>query len=216
LERQRWLESNSSGPGERLYKLTATGRLHALGGRDPVERWTRRWDGHWRLVLFDVPVEHNSLRNKLRRILHSRGFGFFQRSVWVTPDPVEELRLTLAGATPDVGSLVIMEARPCAGETDEQIVAGAWDFADINRHYETYQEVLAQCPNGSRGNIEQLRGWCAQERQAWLAALEHDPLLPECLLPKGYLGRQVWQQRLKVMREAAESLRSVQVTRTIA
>src|SRR6266513_1066496 len=46
-------------PDDRLYRLTAQGRLHALGGRDPQEQWARPWDGRWRLVLFDVPTGQN-------------------------------------------------------------------------------------------------------------------------------------------------------------
>jgi len=33
-------------------------------------------------------------------------------------------------------------ARPAAGETDEEIVAGAWDFALTNRRYEKYLAIL--------------------------------------------------------------------------
>src|SRR6266496_3474214 len=60
LERQKLLESLTVGHDqshqlERVRRLTETGRLHALGGRDPDAWWRRRWDGHWRLVLFDVP-----------------------------------------------------------------------------------------------------------------------------------------------------------------
>ena len=32
------------------------GTAARLGGRDPQARWSREWDGRWRLVLFDVPT----------------------------------------------------------------------------------------------------------------------------------------------------------------
>ena len=41
----------------------------------------------------------------------------------------------LSGHRVNVESLILLEARPYAGETDEEIVAGAWDFAEINRRY---------------------------------------------------------------------------------
>src|SRR5438552_1513378 len=53
LEKQRLLERRTK--KDRLYRLTAEGRLRALGGRDPQIEWARRWDGRWRLVCFDVP-----------------------------------------------------------------------------------------------------------------------------------------------------------------
>src|SRR5258708_7330319 len=52
MEKQQLIDSNFNAGGDRLFRLTAQGRLRALGGRDPEERWARRWDGHWRLVLF--------------------------------------------------------------------------------------------------------------------------------------------------------------------
>src|SRR2546428_9700030 len=59
LEQQQLLERDASASDNRLYRLSAQGRLHALGGRDPKERWARPWDGQWRLVLFDVATGQN-------------------------------------------------------------------------------------------------------------------------------------------------------------
>src|ERR1017187_8570810 len=50
LEQQQLIERDSNSPDDRLYRLSAQGRLHVLGGRDPEERWARPWDGQWRLV----------------------------------------------------------------------------------------------------------------------------------------------------------------------
>ena len=45
-------------------------------------------------------------------------------------------------------SLILLEARPCAGESDAEIVAGAWDFERINR-YARHLKVLAERPGGA-------------------------------------------------------------------
>jgi hypothetical protein len=135
LEKESLLEARGDSPDERVFRLTDRGRLCALGGRDPWERWSRGWDGRWRMVLFDVPVARDSHRRRLRRYLHERGFGCLQGSVWVTPDPLTEEKKILVGARIDVASLLLLEAQPCAGESDAEIVAGAWDFERINQHY---------------------------------------------------------------------------------
>src|SRR5207249_9957063 len=62
-----------------VYRLTWQGRLHALGGRDPQARWSREWDGRWRLILFDVPTAQNSHRTRLRRYLRDKCFGYLQK-----------------------------------------------------------------------------------------------------------------------------------------
>ncbi len=210
LEQNRLIEQDpAASPNNRLYRLTAQGRLHVLGGRDPQAQWSRYWDGHWRLVLYDVPSTQNTHRIRLRRYLLDKGFGYLQKSVWITPDSVEAERKIMAGGETHVGSLMLMTARPCAGETDEKIVAEAWDFEFINNQYEQYLKILAKRPGGNIRGTEagqRLQRWAAAERSAWLAAVQLDPMLPEKILPKGYLGKKAWQERTSVLPEIGRKL----------
>jgi DNA-binding transcriptional regulator PaaX len=216
LERQRLLESLTVGRDhsrrlERVLRLSGTGRLQALGGRDPETWWRRRWDGHWRLVLFDVPNTQAKLRNRLRTQLRRWGFGWLQNSVWISPDAVDLEKLALAGSRRDVESLIILEARPAGGESDQEIVAGAWDFEKINRLYSEHGRVLAARPTRAlhdQAEAEACRQWAGRERSAWLAAVTEDPLLPAALLPSSYLGRKAWQQRLTSLRSTAALMRA--------
>jgi phenylacetic acid degradation operon negative regulatory protein len=210
LEDRKLLERDFRAPDDRIFRLTWKGRLHALGGRDPQARWSREWDGRWRLVLFDVPTTQNTYRVRLRRYLRDQGFGYLQKSVWITPDPLETERQVLADGSVDVESLILLEARPCAGESDAEIVAGAWDFERINQRYTRHLEVLRQRPAGLLSNemaAKALLRWATTEREAWLEAVTNDPLLPERILPVDYLGRQAWQRRVKVLGEAGRQLR---------
>jgi phenylacetic acid degradation operon negative regulatory protein len=209
LKEQQLVERDHTVPNSRIYRLTRQGRLHALGGRDPQVRWSRKWDGRWRLVLFDLPTTQNSQRAQLLRYLHDKGFGYLQNSVWVTPDSLEEEKRLLVGSKVNVESLILLEARPCAGESDSEIVAGAWDFERINHRYARHLEILGERPGGALGNeaaAKALRVWAAAEREAWLDAVTQDPLLPERILPTGYLGQQAWRRRIKVLQEAGRQL----------
>jgi phenylacetic acid degradation operon negative regulatory protein len=211
LETQQLVERDPVALDDRTYRLTWQGRLHAMGGRDPRARWAREWDGRWRLVLFDVPITQNSHRKQLRRYLRDKGFGCLQNSVWITPDSLEEEKHVLAGGKINVESLILLEARPCAGESDAEIVAGACDFERINQRYAWHLKILGERPGGVLGNeavAKALRGWAAAEREAWLDAVTCDPLLPERILPPGYLGQKVWRRRIKVLREAGRQLRT--------
>lgn len=209
LERQRLLERDNSLPNDRLYRLTAAGRLHALGGRDPEKRWERSWDGKWRMVLFDVPTGQNAQRERLRRYLRAKCFGYLQNSVWITPDSLEEERKILGRGRIDVESLLLLEARPCAGESDSEIAAGAWDFENINRRYGRHLKVLEKRPTAALRNepaARALLSWAAAEREAWLEAVTNDPLLPARLLPADYLGRRAWLRRLEVLQHAGRQI----------
>ena len=183
---------------DRVCRLTEAGRRYVLGGRDPVKQWERGWDGKWRLVLFDIPVGRDAHRVRLRRYLRQNGFGYLQNSVWISPDPLANERTLIEGGKVSVESLILLEARPSGGETDEEIVDGAWDFAAINRRYVKYMEILEARPTDAlhaSGSAKTWRQWAGRERSAWLAAVMADPLLPKKLLPPGYMGRPAWRAR---------------------
>jgi len=215
LQEQQLLERDASTATDRLYRLTVQGRLHVLGGRDPEERWARRWDGQWRLVLFDVPTGQNAQRERLRRYLRDKGFGYLQNSAWITPDPLEEERQILGGGKINVESLLLLEARPCAGESDADIVAGAWDFERINRRYERHLKVLEERPRGVPRNdatAKALLRWATMEREGWLDAVTNDPLLPGRILPSDYLGQRAWRRRVEVLRDAGRQLHTFKLS----
>jgi len=210
LEECQLVESDSAS-ADRLYRLTRQGRLHALGGRDPQVQWARKWDGRWRLVLFDVPTTQNAYRDRLRYYLRNKGFGCLQKSMWVTPDPLKEEREVLGDGKINVESLILLEARPCAGESDTEIVAGAWNFERINRGYARHLKILGERPGGTLGSelaAKALLRWAAAEHKAWLDAVRSDPLLPQKILPVDYLGQQAWRRRVEVLQEAGRQLRT--------
>lgn len=218
LEKRKLLESVTTVPEtkshslERALRLTEAGRLQALGGRDPEARWNRDWDRHWRLVLFDIPNAQRLIRDSLRQVLQGMGFGWLQNSVWISPDPLPNTSSVLQNAKVDVESLVLLQARTCGGETDQQIVAGAWDFQKINHLYTRHMKVLAERPGKplqDEAAAKQFREWAARERSAWMEAVSYDPLLPTALLPSHYLGRTAWRKRLEAMHMAAEQMRSI-------
>jgi DNA-binding transcriptional regulator PaaX len=210
LERKKLLEQNpqlSHLPArQREYRLTEQGRLSALGGRDPVTAWNRSWDGLWRLVVFDVPDTQSAARIRLWRFLRERHFGFLQKSVWITPDPVTE-SLTAWDQGRNVDTLVILEAHPCRHVSAETMVMGAWDFDRINRCYTKCLHILQQPPETSAPAPKSAglwRRWAQMERTAWWTAVSLDPLLPNGLLPKAYLGKQVWVRRQEAFAQAMQ------------
>jgi phenylacetic acid degradation operon negative regulatory protein len=207
LEKKRLLEKRAG--SDRVYRLTAQGRVHALGGRDPEERWGRFWDGQWRLVCFDIPTTENSQRRKLRHYLRSKGFGYLQNSVWISPDSLDDEVRRFRFAQINAESLIMFEARACGGESDADIVAAAWDFGYINQLYERHLKLLNSHPRHDltkRVHVQSLRSWAETERISWRQAINSDPLLPGRLLPIGYLGRRAWRRRVQVLARIRRSL----------
>ncbi|MDO8543309.1 MAG: PaaX family transcriptional regulator C-terminal domain-containing protein [Opitutaceae bacterium] len=199
----------SATSGERVVRLTNAGRKAALAGVDPKEQWTRRWDGRWRLVMFDVPEHENRRRVELRRALRVLRFGYLQNSVWISPRPMDQIRRQLRDAEINPESLVLFEGRPAGGESDQDLVCGAWDFPALQALYDDWSRVADGAPNPKAGRpqlAQDVRAWAARERSAWAAIANRDPFLPEALLPTGYAGREVWRRRVDLLRALGQSL----------
>src|SRR3989344_1607077 len=73
--------------GERFAALMHEGKL--------TPKKSRRWDGKWRLLIFDIPERRRGTREKIRATLITLGFIRLQDSVWVYPYDCEDLILIL-------------------------------------------------------------------------------------------------------------------------
>jgi DNA-binding transcriptional regulator PaaX len=148
--------------------------------------------------MFDLPARSHQLRVKLWRWLRSQRFGLLQRSLWITPDPINEALLPLSRQKLMPKTAVVVEGQPVAPASNADFVKTAWDFAAIN---EGYRAALDQAAHGLKlaakpdTKSSELRQWLALERAAWVKAVGQDPLLPEALLPSGYLGSEAWARR---------------------
>ena len=177
----------------RIVRLTEKGRRLVAGERDPLKYWSTDWDGIWRMVLFDVPEERRKLRSQLRYRLKEMHFGWLQKSVWISPRPMERMTRFLKRTEWEPESLTLMESRLVEGEDARKVAAKAWDFSEVNEGYERYGEFL----NGwsKQRSEDSLDRRLAEEKALWDAALRRDPLLPSALLPKGYKGKRTFNRR---------------------
>lgn len=202
LEQRQLIETRTEPDEKRLLRLTQAGRTAFFGNRDPREHWDRQWDGQWRMIMFDLRLDQNTERQRLRRYLHSRGFGVLQKSVWVTPHPLADEAKLLAETKVNAKSMIFLHARPAAGETDEEIVTTTWDFDQINGRWKGYLDHLETLPRTSlqsERDTQAFYDWTVQERQQWQRAIAPDPLLPKPICPPGYLGEKAWTLRQKAM-----------------
>lgn len=64
------------------YRLTDQGKQKVVWESIKIE--DGKWDGKWRLIIFDIPEKRRQARNLLRNSLKKWGFVHWQQSVWVT------------------------------------------------------------------------------------------------------------------------------------
>ncbi len=88
-------------------RLTPKGsqRLLLLQAKEQRQK-KPRWDGKWRVLVFDIPEYRRSVREKMRRTLTAIGFARLQDSVWIYPYDCEDL-ITLLKADFKIGRDVL-------------------------------------------------------------------------------------------------------------
>ena len=94
--------------GRNLPRLTQEGEREAR--RIAVEEFKikrpMRWDGKWRVIIFDIQERRKNLREHVRRLVSRMGFFRLQDSVWVFPYDCEEI-ITLLKLDLKIGSELI-------------------------------------------------------------------------------------------------------------
>ncbi|MDP3794314.1 MAG: hypothetical protein Q8R13_00075 [bacterium] len=92
LQRRELVDFQEEGNGEVKIVLTQAGREKIL--RYNLDKITltapKRWDGKWRLIMFDIPQGQRMARDAFRRKLQELKFYAIQKSVYITPYPCEE------------------------------------------------------------------------------------------------------------------------------
>ena len=79
-----WIDED----GKRFLRITEKGKREFTFEQAKVAllvRKKKRWDGRWRMVVFDVPERRRFVRFRLRSVMREIGFVRLQNSAWVYP-----------------------------------------------------------------------------------------------------------------------------------
>lgn len=92
MKRQKLIEYVADKDGKTIVKITKKGkiRLRAFDIELMKIDKPKRWDGKWRLVMFDIPMRFTRGREALRYHLKDLNFFQFQKSAWIYPYPCED------------------------------------------------------------------------------------------------------------------------------
>src|SRR3989338_8711457 len=83
-----WVEKD----GKKYLRLTDAGRkaLAFKQSKVALKNQKKKWDGRWRMVIFDIPERRRRVRIRLRAFMSEIGFVRLQDSVWVYPYDCED------------------------------------------------------------------------------------------------------------------------------
>jgi len=91
LKKSRLVIVQEKEDGKFLVQLTERGKrkIREIQFMDLQITKPKKWDGVWRIVIFDIPNTKHKGRNALRDKLKELGFYQLQKSIWVLPYPCE-------------------------------------------------------------------------------------------------------------------------------
>lgn len=208
LEAEGYLERHpEAGRAEPFVRLTEAGMQVAKGGRDPEVWWSRKWDGCWRMLMFDIPREQSALRQRLLKALRASGCGCLQGSVWVACDLPKALQSFTKPSVANPSSLMVMETKKTPKRVSQNIVREAWNFHQLDSIYTSLAVHLNRFP--VTGGVEELYEWAEKEFELWNEICLKDPFLPKALWPEGYDGPGILAHRKQVLTQAAEYARAL-------
>ncbi len=92
LRQQKLIEYVANKNGKIIVKITKKGetKLRAFAIDLIKIKKPKKWDGKWRLAMFDIPIRFTKGRESLRYHLKELNFFQFQKSAWIYPYPCED------------------------------------------------------------------------------------------------------------------------------
>ena len=76
--------------GKKGIIITKEGFSKILKAGFAIEKKTKRKDGKWIMLTFDIPEKHKKARILLRSVLHNLGYKMFQQSIWISPFDISD------------------------------------------------------------------------------------------------------------------------------
>ena len=186
---------------EEIEKVVKNGKPYlrlSNKGRKKLERefsflkWAQwRWDKTWRLVIFDISEKHRQWRDRLRHQLVNIGFGRLQKSIYISPYPLEEDIVEFLKSRKLFGHAYLLKAQhQFLGEAKE-LAARVWPLKKINSEYlkilKESKRVFKKFPSSQPKTIHRFQ--LLKER--YLLNLANDPWLPKELLPSNWAEPQL-------------------------
>ncbi len=103
LKQQKLVTVSPQENGRYLVTISDKGASRArLVQLERLEIPKTEWDKKWRLVMFDIPEKHKTIRDYISKQLRLVGFKQLQRSVFIYPYPVDEFIALIKELFPEV------------------------------------------------------------------------------------------------------------------
>ncbi|WP_405103679.1 phenylacetic acid degradation operon negative regulatory protein PaaX [Oceanobacillus sp. FSL H7-0719] len=195
MSKQGWIESRKEG-NKSYYFLTERGEARIEEAANRIFKLQPlKWDGRWRMLMYNIPEVKRSVRDELRKELVWSGFGSMANSCWISPNNLEKELNAIIDKYHIQPYVHLFLADYNGPDEDKKLVETCWDIAEINSKYEQFivtHRANFEIAKDRIADQKMTEAECFVER----AKLVHeyrkflfiDPGLPEELLPEKWLG----------------------------
>ncbi|UCD04915.1 MAG: hypothetical protein JSV98_07270 [candidate division WOR-3 bacterium] len=199
------------------YSLNTKGMKWMEQGRvRAFEVKRRKWDGRWRLVVYNFPETMRDLRDRLRCKLQSLGYANMSASLWVSP---YDLQADLYRYLKEISILDYVEtftADYTGQRRNKEFAATVWHIDDLAKQYRVfvrkYEKLISAYKRSVKGRRPMDPADCFARRfcmtAEYVALRLADPMLPSELLPENWAGiraEEIHSDLLKLLKPRADA-----------
>lgn len=188
LASEDWVRSHRIGRSS-YYALTSTGRSRFSEATQRIYSSSADvWNGEWSLIIVPHTLR-GAARQKLVEKLHRLNFGELSHNVYAHPMHGDSSVRGQLARLDGKDQLIVIEHAALAEETEAQLLANSWDFAELSRRYRRFVAMFdpvdravtsAEIPSEAGKLAFTLRTLLLHEyRKVHL----QDPMFPQRLLP---------------------------------
>jgi len=212
LVKEGWLEAKRNGR-ESSYELTQSGRRRFSYAYARVyARVQEPWKGDWTLVLVRAEELSPQRRQQLRQELEWQGLRQLASQLYahprIQPGPLAEL-LERIGARKQVISFGDAKSDQIGCGDFQELIKERWNLVVVAKHYQRFLRNFARMKDLLRCSPELLpQQWFSIRIlmiHAFRRVVLHDPLLPEELLPKPWIGNEAYDLARELYRMSLRS-----------
>jgi phenylacetic acid degradation operon negative regulatory protein len=207
LVKEDWLEASRNGR-ESSYELTKSGRRRLIYAYDRVyARKVDPWEGNWTLILIRSDELSAEKRQQLRQELEWQGLRQLTPQLFghprIDPDLLAEL-LERVGVRRNVISFCDAKKNQIGAGDFRDLINERWNLAGVMKHYRTFLRAFGRVGHIlEQSDTLSIRQWFVMRilvLHTFRRLVLHDPLLPEELLPKPWIGNDAYDLAGKIYR----------------
>ncbi|MDD5585191.1 MAG: PaaX family transcriptional regulator C-terminal domain-containing protein [Candidatus Omnitrophica bacterium] len=146
---------------------------------------TCKWDGVWRLLVYDIPEKERNKRDALRNYLKQFGFGKIQGSCWVSPYDLSAQLHEFCERERILRYICLYEGKFFAGKSIDILVEETWSLNAINAEYKEFIGLCRASAEKIKEKDINARNCCdiyLRTHAAFTRITRKDPFLPNNFL----------------------------------